>query len=133
MVEATDKPTLQGFVYGRTEPNAQVYTDEARAYVGIRRPHEAVRHSVKEFVRGMAHTNGMESFWSMLQRGYIGVYHKMSAKHLHRYVTEFSGRHNSRPPDTAAQMAKMVRGTVGKRLRYIDLAGPGSTRHPTML
>ena len=71
----------------------------------------------------MAHTNGMESFWSMLQRGYMGVYHQMSAKHLHRYVMEFSGRHNSRPLDTAAQMAKMARGTVGKRLRYSDLVG----------
>ena len=68
----------------------------------------------------MAHTNGMESFWSMLQRGYMSVYHQMSAKHLHRYITEFSGRHNSRLLDTAAQMAKMARGTVGKRLRYKD-------------
>ena len=126
VVETTDKPTLQGFVHERTEPDATVYTDEARAYIGLRRPHEAVRHSVREYVRGMAHTNGMESFWSMLQRGYMGVYHQMSAKHLHRYVTEFSGRHNSRPLDTAAQMAKMARGTVGKRLRYSDLIGrPG--------
>ena len=133
VVEATDKPTLQGFVHGRTEPDATVYTDEARAYIGLRRPHEAVRHSVREYVRGMAHTNGMESFWSMLQRGYMGVYHQMSAKHLHRYITEFSGRHNSRPLDTATQMAKMARGTVGKRLRYADLVGPKHTRQPKML
>ena len=49
----------------------------------------------------MAHTNGMESFWAMLKRGYQGVYHQFSAKHLHRYVGEFEGRHNARPMDTA--------------------------------
>ena len=58
--------------------------------------HEAVYHSVGEYVRGKAHTNGIESFWSMLKRGYHGVYHQMSPKHLQRYVNEFAGRHNLR-------------------------------------
>ena len=76
---------------------------------------------MSEYVRGQAHTNGMESFWSMLKRGYEGTYHHMSEKHLGRYVNEFSGRHNTRPLDTADQMASMVRGMEGKRLRYQDL------------
>ena len=63
-----------------------------------------VNHSVSEYVRGKAHTNGVESFWSMLKRGYQGTYHKMSAKHLGRYVNEFSGRHNVRMADTLDQM-----------------------------
>ena len=57
----------------------------------------------------------------MLKRGYVGTYHKMSPKHLHRYVDEFSGRHNIRKADTIDQMAAMVRGMDGKRLRYQDL------------
>ena len=121
VVAVTDKPTLQGFVRQNTESSALVYTDEARAYIGLPRYHEAVRHGVGEYVRGQVHTNGMESFWATLKRGYIGVYHWMSAKHLHRYVTEFSGRHNSRPLDTETQMAMLAVGAVGKRLQYADL------------
>ena len=79
-------------------------------------PHEAVKHSVKEFVRGRVHTNGMESFWSMLKRGYVGVYHEMSPKHLHRDITEFQGRPNDSEPDTIDQMGNLVRGLAGKRL-----------------
>ena len=75
---STDAPTLQGFVESRTEATAQVYTDEAAAYHGLNRPHEAVKHSAKEYVHGMAHTNGIESHWAMLKRGYVGVYHQMS-------------------------------------------------------
>lgn len=58
-----------------------------------------------EYVRGQAHTNGVESFWSTLKRGYIGTYHKMSPKHLNRYVKEFEGCHNVRSQDTLDQMA----------------------------
>ena len=81
-----------------------------------------MRHS-REYVRGRVHTNGMESFWATLKRGYVGMgmYHWMSVKHLKRYVNEFSGRHNSRPLDTEAQMIATVRGMDGKRLRYEDL------------
>ena len=63
----------------------------------------------------------MESFWSMLKRGYHGTYHRMSPKHLGRYIAEFEGRHNDRPKDTVEQMRAMVRGLEGKRLRYKDL------------
>ena len=81
----------------------------------------------------MDHTNGVESFWSMLSRGHVGVCHQFSPKHLHRHITEFAGRHNSRPLDIEAQMARLARGTVGKRLRYPDLIGPKDTRQPRML
>jgi hypothetical protein len=80
-----------------------------------------VRHSVGEYVNGMAHINGIESFWAMLKRGYKGTYHKMSAKHLSRYVIEFAGRHNVRDLDTIAQMTMLAKALDGKRLRYDDL------------
>ena len=127
-VERTDKATLQEFVHSRTETNATVYTDEARAYIGLRRDHETVRHSAGEYVNGMASTNGMESFWAGLKRGYQGIYHWFSVKHLHRYVSEFEGRHNDRPLDTIDQMAAIVQGMMGRRLRYSDLIGPVETR-----
>ena len=98
-----------------------MYTDDAWAYWGMPRQHEAVKHSVSEYIRGMAHTNGMESHWAALERGYDGVYHQVSGKHLHRYVTEFKGRHNRRPLDTTDQMSRMVKGAAGKQLRYEDL------------
>lgn len=120
-VEHTDKDTLQDFVTEHTDDGATVYTDDAAAYKGIPRPHKAVKHSVKEYVHGQAHTNGVESFWAGLKRGYVGTYHQMSAKHLHRYVTEFAGRHNGRPLDTREQMGRMVQGAHGKRMRYVDL------------
>ena len=121
VVADTEADTLRGFVAETTAPDAMVYTDGETGYVGLPH-HEAVRHSVGEYVRDMAHTNGTESFWSMLKRGYIGTYHKMSPKHLGRYVGEFAGRHNQRPADTIDQMAAMVRGMEQKRLRYEDLA-----------
>ena len=120
-VENTEAPTLKGFVGEHAAPSAKVYTDEASAYQGMPFDHEAVNHSAGEYVRGMAHTNGIESFWSMLKRGYQGTYHKMSPKHLDRYINEFSGRHNDREADTIDQMETAVTHMVGKHLAYSAL------------
>ncbi len=121
-VPETDGPTLQGFVRENVAKGATVYTDDARAYRGMAGfTHESVNHSVGEYVRKMAHTNGIESFWSMFKRGYHGTFHHLSEKHLARYVREFAARHNVRNADTADQMAGVVTGLVGKRLMYRDL------------
>ncbi|WP_419737678.1 IS1595 family transposase [Ruegeria sp.] len=121
VVESTDKETLQGFVNEHAVEGATLYTDEASAYKGIDRPHEVVKHSVGEYVRDQAHTNGLESFWAPMKRGYNGVYHKMSPKHLQRYVDEFQHRHNNRPKDTIDQMGGVVHGMAGKNLPYKKL------------
>lgn len=120
-VHSTDKRTLQDFITDRTEAATTVYTDEHKSYQGLPRPHQTVRHSVGEYVDGMAHTNGIESFWALLKRGYYGIYHHMSEKHLNRYVTEFAGRHNHRPLSTIDQMRSVVSGSVGKSLTYRKL------------
>ena len=103
MVASTDAYTLQKFVFQQTGPDTKVYTVEHAAYKGIPRPHASVKHGVREYVHGQSHTNGIESLWAMLKRGYMGTYHQMSAKHLDRYVGEFTGMHNDRPLDTIDQ------------------------------
>ena len=120
VVSGTDALTLQRFVGERVAADAEVYTDEHGGYRHLPH-HETVSHSVGEYVNGQTHTNGIESFWSMLKRGYYGTYHQWSPKHLSRYVDEFAGRHNARPLDTTDQMRAIVRGLVGKRLRYDEL------------
>ena len=124
VVENTDAKTLQGFVSSRAAQGATVYTDDAKAYKGMPFDHQSVRHSVSEYVNGMAHTNGIESFWALLKRGYHGTFHHVSEKHLGRYVREFAGRNNIRDLDTIDQMSLLARGMVGKRLRYQDLICP---------
>ena len=122
VVEDTTAETLQDVVQGATADGSTVFTDEATAYKGMkRRKHESVNHSAGEYVRGEAHTNGIESFWAMLKRAHKGTFHKMSPKHLQRYVNEFAGRHNIRRSDTIDQMIALAGGMTGKRLRYKDL------------
>ena len=108
VTKKTDAKTLQKFVADHASDGATVYTDDASAYKGMPFEHKSVRHSVGEYVDGMAHTNGIESFWSMLKRAHKGVYHKISPKHLQRYVDEFSGRHGVREADTIDQMQSIV-------------------------
>lgn len=134
MVETADKTTLHGFIGRHVDPTATVYTDDALVYERLPYAHETVNHSVSQYVNGMASINGVESFWSLLKRGFHGTYHKMSPKHLDRYVQEFATRHNIRDADTIHQMCAVVRMMAKKRLRYRDLIrdnGLDSGAHPT--
>ena len=126
VVRRTDKKTLQGFIRESVTPGATVYTDEYPSYRNLQGfEHDSVRHSAHEYMKGIdVHTNGIESLWSMFKRGYVGTYHKMSPKHLDRYVAEFQHRQNQREEDTVDQMDALVRQMGPKRLRYRDLIKP---------
>ncbi len=121
MVETTDAETLQGFVKEYTAKKTIVYSDDSRSYEGLPFHHETVKHSLSEYVRGDVHTNGIESLWSMLKRAHKGMFHKLSPKHLDRYVQEFAARHNMRVMDTLEIMEALVSSMSFKRLKYEDL------------
>ncbi len=124
-VDNMQKQTVLPFIEERIDKDTVIYTDESPVY-GPLENRETVNHSVKEYVRYMAHINGLESFWSHLKRAYHGTYHHMSRKHLHRYINESCGRHNMRCADTIDQMKMLVWGI------HVDLGGSARAyrRHP---
>jgi len=76
-----------------------LYTDDGRFYQRVQeniKNHEIVNHSNKEWVRGDVHTGTIDGYWGLLKRGIIGSFHKVSIKHLHRYLSEFQFRWNNR-------------------------------------
>ena len=116
------KDTLHAFIGDHVKPGSTVYTDDHRGYRDLHDyDHRTVNHSGRQYVDGEVTTNDIESVWAVLKRGYHGVYHNMSPKHLHRYTTEFAERLNLRDMDTIEQMSLIVLGMVNKRLRYRDL------------
>lgn len=124
VVENTKGATLQKFVEAHCESGATIVTDTHGGYVGLKAAgyrHIRINHSVGEYVLDMAHTNGIESFWSLLKRGYIGVYHYMSPKHLNRYVKEFSFRHNTARVGTMDFIGMTIDRMANKRLTYRSL------------
>ena len=120
VVEGVNKWTVHPIVHEKTWNTTQVYSDGAYMYRSLARPHEYVLHH-KEWARGEVHTQGIESFWALLKRGYYGVYHWMSPKHLHRYAQEFAGRYSQRAKSLLGQMAHMARGMENKQLTFVDL------------
>ena len=80
--------------------------------------HCEVNHKSGEYVKGEAYTNGVESFRALLKRGYYGIYHRMSVKHLQKYINEFADRTNIRPMDTIDQISLALKRLAGKRLAY---------------
>jgi transposase-like protein len=121
----TGDPTLEmvrPFVYSHRPigKDQMLYTDGSPLYHGSV-DHEAVNHKAGEYVRGEAHTNGMESFWALFKRGFHGTYHKMSNKHLPRYLREFTGRHAARPLKTLDRLRFLWLGLEDRFLPYEEL------------
>ena len=99
-VADTKRATLHAFINGTMKDEAEaIYTDELKSYLGIadhNTRHETVNHSEEVWVVGDVHTNGIENAWSLFKRSIIGAFHKMSSKHLDRYLEEFEWRFNNR-------------------------------------
>ena len=115
--------TLDSKIVAHVEKGTTIYTDELMSYSNLKDlyPHEMVRHSSGQYVKGKAHTNGIESFWAVFKRGYKGVYHKMSKKHLQKYVDEFVYRWNEKG-DFDKLFLDMVRNAAGTgKLGYKQL------------
>lgn len=124
-VTDTTAPTLTGYIKANVSEGSFVTTDEHGAYQGLRADgykHFSVNHGAGEYVRDMCiHTNGIESFWALLKRGHYGIYHYMSAKHLHRYVNEFAFRQNTAQDGTMKFIETTIGRMIGKRLTYEGL------------
>ena len=120
-VSNTDAQTLQDAALTHIKGGSTVYTDGQPAYQVLESygyKHDWVNHSIKQYVNGLVTTNGIESFWALLKRGYVGTFHVMSWQHLHRYVTEFSYRYNSGPGNGDRTIGMLITNAIGRRLKW---------------
>jgi len=124
VIKNTDTKTIQRAIRQSIIEGSVLCTDDHAAYVGMQGyNHRTVKHSAKQYVNGMAHTNSIESVWALLKRGFYGVYHSFSAKHLQLYINEFTFRLNEGNVriHTLDRMASLSRNIVGKRITYKKL------------
>jgi hypothetical protein len=114
--------TLRPILETQLHADTKTMSDDGGARIFHGSPlHQSVNHSIGEYVRGDAHTNTIEGYFSIMKRGINGVYHHVSQQHLKRYLAEFDFRYNEREAlgvNDSARMAKSVQGIVGKRLTY---------------
>src|SRR5260370_4177671 len=113
-------------IHDNIELGTQLYTDEHLIFTGLDGlfyKHDAVNHSAGEYAAGPAHTNSIESVWAVLKRGYYGVYHSMSGKHLRRYLDEFTFRLNEGnvKRHSLERLDSMIEAVNGQRLTYVGL------------
>jgi len=125
-IENVSIEEVQQAIHAHIAVGSTLYTDEHAAYNdldGLFFRQERVNHSANEYVKGMASTNAIESVWAVLKRGLTGVYHKVSKKHLHRYVDEFAFRLNDGnvARHTLDRLNSFVDAVAGKRLSYAEL------------
>ena len=122
VVDSTDNGTLQGAIHDSVAVGATVCTDTFASYNGLNGTfvHRTVNHSAKQYVDDWTHTNGIESVWAVLKRGFYGIYHSFTVKHMSRYIDEFVFRLNEGncKIDTVDRLRALVQGTHGKRLTY---------------
>jgi transposase-like protein len=118
--------TLRAVLRSQVDAKSAVMTDDAGQYRHVGDDfarHEAVNHGIEEYVRGDAHTNTAEGYFSVLKRGIIGTYHHVSPQHLKRYLAEFDFRYSNRAAlgvDDTERTIRALCGIVGKRLTYRD-------------
>jgi hypothetical protein len=128
-VRAFHVPQVNRFnIYGKIKENViadaeLICTDEAKLYKSLGKHfkrHEIVNHTEKQWIRGEVHTQGIENFWSLFKRGVIGSYHKVSIKHLDRYLAEFCFRFNNRHNEELFAMT-ILGMVIAQKMPYAEL------------
>ena len=123
-VEGVNTNTLRKVLLEQVDPASTLMTDDANFYKRIGKEfadHQAVNHSEEEYVRGLAHTNTIEGYFSIFKRGMKGVYQHCGEKHLKRYLTEFDFRYNHRASlgwNDQQRTIAALKGIDGRRLTY---------------
>lgn len=133
VLKDTSAQEIIGHIFANVQSGSTLCTDEHASYqslpsiglpLGIPAyNHYSVNHSAKQFVDGMAHTNGIESVWAVLKRGFYGTYHQFSRKHLQRYVDEFAYRLNDGNCNikTMDRLDALFAKAIGVRITYREL------------
>jgi len=121
-VPNTKKKTLQTIINDSVQKGSIIISDEWKGYNGLsaKFAHLRVNHSQDIYVDGIAHTQCIDGFWSLLKRGIIGIYHSISEQHTDRYVTEFVQRYNTRNT-TEVERFNLFLSQCEGRLKYKDL------------
>ena len=123
----TESNVLHQIIGNNVQHGSTVVTDAYRAYNGIGKAynHIVVKHEEGSYIKIIGntkfHTQNIENFWSQLKRGYVGIYHYMSAKHLHRYCDEFATRYNQRDTSNIARFLYVVKNSGIKKITYAEL------------
>lgn len=123
-VNSTDWATMGPIIREHIQSDSTVYTDELNVYrsnLPHRYRHGIIQHKVGQYVDGAVHTQTIEGFWSHLKRGITGVYHKVSKRHVQRYVDHSAYLYNARKLDHEQRLHDVLRRSVGKGLRYKQL------------
>ena len=123
VVPNRNKETILPIIQETVENDSTIMTDEYTAYKDLKFEylHNTVNHGAKEYVNQMAHTNGIENFWSHLKRGIEGIYHWVSKPHLQAYIDEYTLRFNTRKFDTQGIFNLVLSAIAGKKLTYNNL------------
>jgi transposase-like protein len=117
--ERVTAKNLKAMIRENVTKDSTIMTDEFLAYNGLNKEfadHQTVNHGINEYVRGNAHVNTAEGYFSILKRGITGTYHHISKQHLDQYLNEFNFRYNSRKVDDELRIVLAVEGTKDKRL-----------------
>jgi transposase-like protein len=121
-IENVNAKTLKGAIRTMVHKDSTIMTDEWKSYTGIGKEftggHKTVNHGEGEFSRGYVYTNTAESYFALLKRGVMGIFHHVSKGHLHRYCDEFSFRWNHRKVSDGERAIAVIKGSKGKRLAY---------------
>ena len=117
---------VHGSIHEHIEAGSTIYTDDHAIFEGLDGlffRHDTINHTIGEYARGPVSTNSIESVWAVLKRGIMGVYHKVSVKHLGRYIDEFTFRLNEGNVKihTLDRLDSFVDGMADKRLTYAGL------------